>query len=93
MEFRAQTLQQTVGNPMGSNFAPLLAGLFLYEYDAEVIQGLYLKAGKRHLVQKLNFIYKYIVDVISLNNSNILQFIDLIYSCKLEIKNSTESYT
>jgi hypothetical protein len=31
--------QQTVGKPMGTNCAPLLADLFLYSYEADFIQG------------------------------------------------------
>ena len=37
--------------------------------------------------------YRYIDGVLSLNNSNISEFIDLIYSCELEIKNTTDSNT
>ena len=33
--FGDQVFQQTVGIPMGTNCAPLLADLFLYSYEAE----------------------------------------------------------
>jgi hypothetical protein len=36
--FGNQILQQTVGIPMGTNCAPLLADLFLYSNEAEFIQ-------------------------------------------------------
>ena len=40
VEFSGQILQQTVGIPMGTNCAPLLADLFLFGYEAEFTQGL-----------------------------------------------------
>ena len=36
--FAGKFLQQTVGIPMGTNCAPLLADIFLYSYEAEFIQ-------------------------------------------------------
>ena len=40
--------QQTIGIPVGTNCAPLLADLFLYSYEAEFIQRL-LKSAKKNL--------------------------------------------
>ena len=36
--FGGSIFQQTIGIPMGTNCAPLLADLFLYSYEAEFIQ-------------------------------------------------------
>ena len=38
VEFGGFIFQQTIGIPMGTNCAPLLADLFLYSYEAEFIQ-------------------------------------------------------
>jgi hypothetical protein len=38
--FGDQVFQQSVGIPMGTNYAPLLANLFLYSYEAEFVQKL-----------------------------------------------------
>ena len=46
VEFGGWIFQQTIGIPMGTNFAPLLADLFVYSYEAEIIHGL-MKAGKK----------------------------------------------
>ena len=40
VEFGGRIFQQTIGIPMGTNCAPLLADLFLYSYEAEFINGL-----------------------------------------------------
>ena len=36
--FSGRVFQQTVGIPMATNCAPLLADLFLYSYEADFIQ-------------------------------------------------------
>ena len=46
VEFGGRIFQQTIGIPMGTNCAPLLADLFLYSYEAEFVQSL-LQAGKK----------------------------------------------
>ena len=38
--YAGKVFQQTVGIPMGTNCAPLLADIFLYSYEAEYIQSL-----------------------------------------------------
>jgi len=38
--FGGLVFQQTIGVPMGTNCAPLLADLFLHAYDADFLQGL-----------------------------------------------------
>ena len=45
--FSEKVFQQTVGIPMGTNCAPLLADIFLYSYEADFIQSL-LSTGKKH---------------------------------------------
>ena len=38
VEFGGRIFQQTIGIPMGTNCAPLLADLFLYSYEAEFVK-------------------------------------------------------
>ena len=40
VEFGGKIFQQTIGIPMGTNCAPLLADLFLYSYETEFLQNL-----------------------------------------------------
>ena len=44
--FAGKVFKQIIGIPMGTNFAPLLADIFLYSYEAEFIQSL-LSAVKK----------------------------------------------
>ena len=75
---------------MGTNCAPLLADLFLYSYEAEFEQSL-LQAGKKHLAQQFNFTYRYIDDVLFLNNTKFAEYLEFIYPRELKIKESTET--
>ena len=70
---------------------PLLADLFLYSHEADFIQGL-LKKNEKKVVRSFNFTFRYIDDVLSLNNSKIGDFFDLIYPIELEIKDTTYRY-
>ena len=92
VEFGGRIFQQTIGIPMGTNCAPLLADLFLYSYEAEFVLSL-LQAGKKHLAQQFNFTYRYIDDVLSLKNTKIAEYLEFIYSRELEIKETTETAT
>ena len=65
--FAGKVFQQIIGIPMGTNCAPLLADIFLYSYEAEFIQSLLL-AGKKRLASQFNFTFRYIDDVLSINN-------------------------
>ena len=75
---------------MGTNCATLLADLFLYSYEADFIQGLFKKNEKK-LARSFNFTFRYINDVLSLNNSRFGNFVDCIYPIELEIKDTTDT--
>ena len=82
--------QQVIVIPMGTNCAPLLADLFLYSYEAEFIQTL-IKSGKRYLAKSFSFTYRYIDDVLAINNPKFGNYIDDIYPAELEIKDTTDA--
>ena len=46
---------------------PLLTDIFLYSYEAEFKQSL-LSTGKKKLASQFNFTYRYIDDVLPINN-------------------------
>jgi hypothetical protein len=63
---------------MGMNCAPLLADLFLYSYEAKCIQKL-LHVKKKPLAVAFNLTFRYIDDVLSINNDQFHSYLDLIY--------------
>ena len=77
---------------MGKNCAPLLADIFLYSYEADFIQPL-LSTGKKHLASRFNLTYRYIDDVLSINNPEFENYLGQMYPAELEIKDTTESTT
>ena len=90
--FAGKVFQQTVGIPMGTNCVPLLADIFLYSYEADFIQSL-LSTGKKHLASRFNLTYRYIDDVLSINNPEFENYLGQMYPAELEIKDTTESTT
>ena len=70
---------------MGTNCAPLLADIFLYSYEADFIQSL-LSTGKKKLASQFNFTYRYIDDVLSINNPDFENYLGQMYPAELEIK-------
>ena len=74
VSFGGTLCQQVVGIPMGTNCAPLLADLFSCSYESEFLQKL-VKDKKIHEARYFNFTYRYIDDVLSINNSRFSEFL------------------
>jgi hypothetical protein len=73
---------------MGTNCAPLLADLFLYSYESEFLQKLE-KDKKIHEASAFSFTYRYIDDVLSINNSRFGHLICHAVGWYIELKNQT----
>ena len=64
--FGGHVFQQTVGIPVGTNYASLLTALFLYWYEARLHSGASAEKNEKKLVWSFNFTFHYIDDVLSL---------------------------
>jgi hypothetical protein len=80
--------QQSVGITMDTNCASLLAYLFLYLYEAEFVQKLF-NTGLKTNSHVFHHTYRYVDDILSINNRNFHSYVHLIYPDELEIKEST----
>ena len=60
MHFEHRVLQQIVGIPMGTNYAPLIVDLFLYCYKMDFMSHLH-KYKKLDLVDKFNVAFSIVV--------------------------------
>ena len=90
--FGGKIFQQIVGIPMGTNCVPFLADLFLHSYESEFLQKLSKdKKMKEATCRSFNFTYRYIDDVLSINNPDFSNWISLIYLSELEIKETTDT--
>jgi hypothetical protein len=85
-----QVFQQFVGISMGTNCAPLLKDLFLYSHEAGFIQTL-PHEKKIYLAVTFNSTFRYIDDVLSINNNQFHSYVDLIYPNELEISKTPQS--
>ena len=83
--FAGKVFLQIIGISMGTNCSPLLADIFLYSYEAEFIQSL-LSAGKKRLASQFNFTYRYIDDVLSINNPDFENYLCQTYPPELETR-------
>ena len=90
--FGGKVFQQIVGIPMGTNCAPLLGDISLYSNEADFRQSL-LSTGKKKLASRFNFTYRYIDDVLSINNPDFENYLGQMYPAELDIKTTTESNT
>ena len=68
--FAGKVFQQIIGIPMGTNYAPFLADIFLYSYEVEIIQSL-LSTGRKQLASRFNFTYRYIDHVLSIKQPRV----------------------
>ena len=75
---------------MVANCAPLLADLFLYSYESEFLQKL-VKDKKIHEARAFNFTYRYIDDVLFINNSRFAEILPLIYPLELKVRETTHT--
>ena len=66
--------------------------MFLNSHEADFIDEL-LKKNEKKLARSFNFTFRYIDDVLSLNNSRFGDFVDRIYPIELEIKDTTDTDT
>jgi hypothetical protein len=88
--FDGRVFQQTIGIPMGPNCDPVHTDLFLYAYEADFLQGLF-KNKDRKLDQTFNSSFRYIDDVLSLNNSRFGEYLHRIYQNGLKGTDTTET--
>jgi hypothetical protein len=84
--FGGLIFQQTVGITMGTKCACRSVPLFVWGFIQVV-----LKKNEKKLARSFNFTFRYIDDVLSLNNSRFGDFVNRIYPIKLEIKDITDT--
>ena len=86
VELGGWIFQQTIGIPMDTNCAPLLADLFYTRMTRS------LSKQARNPCTTIQFhLQIYIDDVLSLKNTNFAEYLKFIYPCELEIKETMET--
>ena len=82
--FVGKVFQQTVGIPMGTNCAPLLADIYLYSYEADFIQS---APNGKETVSRFNLTYRYIDDdILYINNQEFDNYLGQMYPAYLSME-------
>ena len=78
-----------VSIPMGTNSAPLLADLFLHTFEYDFM----LNSLKQDMTKAIQFsnTFRYIDDLLSVNNEEFENYISTIYPSELELKDPSTS--
>ena len=71
-------------------YAHLIANLILYLYKTEILQNLMKKKNIKD-AKSFNLTYRYIDDVLSINNPSFCKWLPSMYQSKIEIKETTET--
>ena len=75
----------TIGIPMGTDCAPYLANLFLFSYEFDFLYSI-LKQKDFATLYKFNKCYRYIDDLLAINNDGIMEdFKNTIYPPELKL--------
>ena len=81
---------QVIGITMGTNYAPLLADLFLYSYENTFLDNL-IRSGHRGLARSFNLCYRYTDDLIVFSNKKVLDCLKEIYPFQLTVEQANKS--
>ena len=84
VQFGGHLFRQVAGIPVGTNYAPLLAGLFLYSHENTFLDKM-IRSGHRRLARSFNLCYRYIDDLIVFNNKKVLDYLIEIYPSQLTV--------
>jgi len=89
IRFGDNVFRQIVGIPMGTNCAPLLANLYLFYHEYKFLQK--LAKDKSYHGRSFGLTFRYIDDLLSVNNKYFKDYVSSIYPDDLELKETTES--
>ena len=90
VKYRGNIFRQIIGVPMGTDCAPVLANLFLFVFEYKYVMNL-ISTGDSDM-RLLRFVYRYIDDLLILNdNGNFANIYTDIYPDVMELKSTGSS--
>ena len=84
--------RQTIGIPMGTNCASIVADLFLFCYERDFMKSL-SRENKADMIEVFNSTSRYLDDLLSIDNIYFDQTVDRIYPTELQLNRANSSYT
>ena len=92
MRFGTKLYRQIVGFPMGTNFAPLVADLFLFCYERDFMKNLY-SHNQADVIKAFNLTSRYLDDLLNIDNSYFVGMVNQIYPPELQLNKANTSDT
>ena len=90
--FGTKVYRQTVGIPMGTNCAPLVADLFLFCYERDFMKSL-SDSNQADIIEAFNSTSRYLDDLLNIDNPYFDRFVSQIYPSELQLNKANRSET
>ena len=90
--FGTKLYRQTIGIPMGTNCAPLVADLFLFCYERDFMKSL-SRENQADIIEAFNSTSRYLDDLLNIDNIYFDQMVDLIYPTELQLNRANSADT
>ena len=82
ISFRTKVYRQTIGIPMGTNFVPLFADLFLFCYERDFMKSL-SRENQADIIGAFNSTSRYLDDLLNIDNIYFEHMVDRLYPAEL----------
>ena len=92
IRFETKLYRQTIGIPMGTNCAPIVADLFLFCYERDFMKSL-TRENQADIIEAFNSTSRYLDDLSYIDNIYFDQMVDLIYPTELQLNRANSSDT
>ena len=92
IRFGTKLYRQTIGIPMGTNYAPLVADLFLFCYERDFMKSL-SRENQADIIEAFNSTSRYLDDLLNIDNIYFDQMVDRIYPTQLQLNRANSSDT
>ena len=90
IRFGSKLYRQIVGIPMGTNYAPLVADLFLFCYEKDFMLSL-SDNNQTDIIEAFNSISRYLDDLLNIDNPYFEQMVGHIYPTEPQYSSDTEA--
>ena len=90
IRFGTKLYRQTVGIPMRTNCAPVVADLFLFCYERDFMKSL-SRENQADIIEAFNSTLRYLDNLLNINNIYFDQMVDRIYPTELELNRANSS--
>ena len=92
IRFGTKLYRQTIGIPMGTNCAPLVADLFLFCYERDFMKSL-SRENQADIIEAFHSTSRYLDNLLNIDNIYFDQMVDRIYPTELQLNRANSSDT